>query len=322
MPTFLQPVDVPKRCFLQEVLYWVAFQRLPIAAYTLDGKEIRETDEAGGYDIEIGDPHLTPDETTRAGIPSDPNWVAILEDKPTLPVAHYDRFLARNDLDDGLREKLATEREAAIVHERDCEAWSRHYERAIEYPASRIFVALKGGLLRASGRLLPDPDIDVALSKLESEDRAIYDLPLADIPPAFWSLQGIDFNASAAENGANRYCHISCRMDDVLSVFPAEGEDVHGIRRVGDSFVLIEGTNVARSSSRPGRPSYPWDAFHLEAASLLKRNEFPTKKEAAIEHFRSWFEREHGIKASRSVVGEKLKPYYDRFLRSGGQKIR
>jgi hypothetical protein len=46
------------------------------------------------------------------------------------------------------------------------------------------------------------------------------------------------------------------------------------------------------------------------------------KKEAAIEHFRSWFEREFGIKASRSVIGEKLKPYYDKFLRGSGQNIR
>jgi hypothetical protein len=46
----------------------------------------------------------------------------------------------------------------------------------------------------------------------------------------------------------------------------------------------------------------------------------PDKKEAAIEHFRDWFRREHGIPASRSVVGEKLKPYYDRFLK--GQKSR
>jgi hypothetical protein len=31
MPTFLQPVELPEKCFLQEVLYWAAFNacRLP-----------------------------------------------------------------------------------------------------------------------------------------------------------------------------------------------------------------------------------------------------------------------------------------------------
>jgi hypothetical protein len=47
----------------------------------------------------------------------------------------------------------------------------------------------------------------------------------------------------------------------------------------------------------------------------------PRKKEAAIEYFRTWFDREHNIRVSRSVVGEKLKPYYDRFLKADGQKI-
>jgi len=59
----------------------------------------------------------------------------------------------------------------------------------------------------------------------------------------------------------------------------------------------------------------------LEVAAVLQRGELPVKKEAGIEYFRSWFEREHGVKASRSAVGEKLKPYYDKFLK-GGQKIR
>jgi hypothetical protein len=40
MPTFLQAVELPNRCFLQEVLFWVAFQRLPIAQYT-EGKDLR-----------------------------------------------------------------------------------------------------------------------------------------------------------------------------------------------------------------------------------------------------------------------------------------
>jgi hypothetical protein len=162
----------------------------------------------------------------------------------------------------------------------------------------------------------------VARSSLEADGRDIFDLDLTDIPPTFWSLQGIDFDASAAANGTDYYCHISCRTDDVFSMFPGEREETTGVMRVGASFVLNGRPGVIRSSLRRGRPSYPWDAFHLEVAELLRRNELPDKKEAAIAYFRSWFDREHGIKASRSVVGEKLKPYYDRFLRNGGQKIR
>jgi hypothetical protein len=71
-----------------------------------------------------------------------------------------------------------------------------------------------------------------------------------------------------------------------------------------------------------GRPPFPWDPFHIEVATLLLRNELPEKKEAAIEYFQGWFLREHGIEVGRSVIGDKLKPYYDKFIKARGQKIR
>jgi hypothetical protein len=48
MATFLQPVAVPERCYLFEVLLWLAFQRLPIAASDMEGKDIRDSDEIRG----------------------------------------------------------------------------------------------------------------------------------------------------------------------------------------------------------------------------------------------------------------------------------
>jgi hypothetical protein len=197
-----------------------------------------------------------------------------------------------------------------------------HYKRAIEYPASRIFVALKDGTLPTKGRLLPLSNIDAAgRSELEGDDRDFSQIAVTEIPPAFWSLQGIDFDASAAGNGTQYYCHVSCNTEDMLSVFPVQGEHIDGVFRVGDSFVLSESSAAIRSPRRRGRPSYPWEAFYLEVTALCLNNSLPKKKEAAIEHLRNWFEREYGVKASRSVVGEKLKPYYDKFVKRGGQKI-
>src|SRR5262249_2505227 len=153
---FLQPVELPQRCFLHEVLLWVAFQRLPVAVYTWNGKESREEYEIAGYSVEVGESYLTEDETRRAGIPKDPQWVALLEETTTLPVSHYDRFLRQNDLGEELRQKLESDREEAARFQAESEAWTRHYSRAIEYPASRIFVALRDGSLSAQGRRLPD----------------------------------------------------------------------------------------------------------------------------------------------------------------------
>jgi hypothetical protein len=319
MPTFLQPVTLPERCFLSEVLLWAAFQRLPIASY-LDGKEVRETDEIGGYAVEVVEQFLEEDETHRAGIPEDPALIALLENKDTSDPSSYDQFLTRNDLDGDVRKQFEANQAEARAYQRDREAWRPHYQRAIEYPASRIFVALRGGSLPATGRLLPVDDVDEAFSELKANDRDVFDIPFTEIPQGFWRLQGIDFEASAASNGTHRYCHISCQTDDVLSVFPGEREEVSGIERVGASFVVNEKPGGARKHLHRGRPPYPWDAFHLEVAGLLRRNELPDKKEAAIEHLRVWFRQEHGISASRSAVGDKLKPYYDKFFK--GQKSR
>jgi hypothetical protein len=59
----------------------------------------------------------------------------------------------------------------------------------------------------------------------------------------------------------------------------------------------------------------PWDQFHLEVAALAKVNALPRKKEAAIQHFEDWFREKLGLRVGRSSIGQKLTPYYDRFVR-------
>lgn len=85
MQTFLQAVILPEWCFLYEALYWVTFQRLPVASYTVSAEEYRESEEVENYEAEISDsPHLiSEDETKFAGIPLDPEWVAWTEDRFT-----------------------------------------------------------------------------------------------------------------------------------------------------------------------------------------------------------------------------------------------
>ena len=63
---------------------------------------------------------------------------------------------------------------------------------------------------------------------------------------------------------------------------------------------------------RSGRPSLPWIDFHVELARMYRDGEVPKKKEAAILYFQSWFSHNFGKKVSRSAIGEKLKPYFDK----------
>jgi hypothetical protein len=313
MATYLQPVTVPQRCFLHEVLLWVAVQRLPVALY-VDDKEMRDTDDIGGYAIEIGESWLFEEETQRMGIPPDPQLVAILADQYFSSPSIYEKLLTY-DLDDDARSELEATRDAAIEHEKACRVWDGFYQRAIEYPKSRIFVALRSGQLRAQGRPLPSLYPDEAIERLCADKQDIYEVEPVEIPASFWSLQGIDFDASAAKNQTAHYCHISFMTEEALRVFPGERQPTNGVERIGDVFILDDRSNIVlRKASPRGRPPYPWDAFHLEVAGLVRRDELPAKKEAAIEHFQAWFERKLGIRPSRAAVGEKLKPYYDKFV--------
>jgi hypothetical protein len=318
MPTYLQEVTLPERCFLHEVLLWVAVQRLPVATF-IDGKELRDTDEVGGYVIEMSETTLF-DETRRLGIPSHPDIGAWLGGNSYSAPALYEKLLAYDDLDEASRRDLETKRDGAIEHTKLFQAWDLLYQQAIEYPVSKIFVALRSGDLKAKGRLLPTLDKDEAFEMLSADDRSIYDIEQSEIPPSFWSLQGIDFDASAAKGQKAHYCHIAFRTIEVISLFPGDRESVNGVERVGDVYVIHHRPSMVRKNSVRGRPSYPWESFHIEVAAMVRRDELPAKKEAAIEHFQTWFQKELGIRPSRAAVGDKLKPYYDKFVKPGGQK--
>jgi hypothetical protein len=207
MPVFLQPVDVPQRCFLGEVLLWVAFQRLPLSLYDHEGSEVRDTTEAGGLEAENIEWEITEEEAKRAGIPPDPKYLALVEDRSTLLPSFYDKLLKQYDPAPEERLRIEEERASAAVFERECEAWQVHYQRAIEYPASRIFVALKGGQLASTGRLLPGGNMNEASDLLQDKD--VFDFPVVSIPAAFWRLSGIDFKASTAGNVSSQGVPVS-----------------------------------------------------------------------------------------------------------------
>ena len=326
MPTFLQPVAIPQRCYLFEVVLWLAFRRLPVATGDAEGNDIRESDEnrvpgRGGYSIQVLDDYIFDEECEYAGIPPDPSWRAALEETATLSVGHYDELLKECNVNDPFRKHLEEDREEAIRFQAAMKEWEAHFQRVIEYPASRIFVALRDGSLAASGKLLPAFDLDEAVAKLSEEGLDIFDIEPTPIPKTFWTLQGIDFKNNTAQNGRANYCYITLATEDVLSVFPGERAQVSKVERVGDTFIVSEptATPLARQLRR-GRPSYAWEPFHIEVTSLLQQGALPKKKEAAIQLLQDWFERELNVRPSRAAISQKLTPYFEAAARAAGQK--
>ena len=316
---YLQPAQLAEKCFLQEVLYWMSFARLPVATYSNSGKDVRDDPETLEYEALSPDgEYLEDEECSFAGIPRDPRMVALLdENRSYLPDEFYVKWLSEAG-DSEYLERLKKDRLAAQAHRDECEAWMPNYERVVEYPKSQIFVALKGGHLQARGRRLPSVNLEESLDLLKDQERYVMGLPLTAIPASFWSLQGTDFTYSAAKSDTVHYCHIQFNTKEVLSYFPGEKrEPVQSVERIGPScYVVRDDGNRMPARVARGRPPYPWEGLHVQVAAMIKRGDLPIKKEAAIQHFQDWLEEKHGVKPSRAAVGEKLKPYYDHFIRS------
>jgi hypothetical protein len=107
--------------------------------------------------------------------------------------------------------------------------------------------------------------------------------------------------------------------DDLIEEFPLpSSRTAKNIAQIGDNFILLgDDTKLSASASRIlGRPSLPWDEFHLEIARRLHSGTLPSKQEAFISEMQEWCKRQWEREVARSTLLQKIKPYYDAFLRS------
>jgi hypothetical protein len=325
--------DLSEICFLDEVLYWVAFQRAPFAWTDVDGDDFRDLGMAG-YDVDCALHRLSEDECKRIGLPQDPrmsfDWAFAVKPHDTFETitAQATRAADKSDEDDTAPQKA---HEEAARLSKELKTWYQRYQRAIELPAAKVYVALKEGTLTAKGILLSHIDPDRALAALAKEGHDLAEAESVEIPKEFWSQREIFWEQSAARNETQHYCQIFCETESVLSLFPlktlTQGVEVSGVERYG-SFFILNDTGLAparpttRRSREGGRPQqYPWDHFHVEVACVVQRNGMPDKKEAAIEYFRKWFMDRTGKSPSRSMIGEKLTPYYRELVRNSVRKL-
>jgi hypothetical protein len=323
---YLQRVELGDYCFLQEALYWVAFGRLPIADSARD-------DDIEGYKINVPNPNgeLTEKECERAGLPHDPrlnyHWAfdVMLSDEIEEIVASRELVAPEPGEDESVRkEQVRREAEGLL---REMTEWKPKFERVIELAASEVYAVLRKGRLTSEGRRLPDPDVAVSLKLIADQNKKLGELEIVVIPKDFWSLRNIYWEISAARNDTEHYCHIHCRTDQVMALFPLNavtaGESVDGLVRRGSFYVLSPNSGAAatparqsQARSRGGRhPKYRWDALHVEMAGLVRKG-LPSKKEAVVEHLREFYREKIGepVPAARTLH-EWLEPYKQYFGR-------
>jgi hypothetical protein len=322
-PTYLQPVALDPICFLQEVLYWVAFGRLPIIDpsrnFAIEGYET---------DLPQANGELMDEECDRVDLPRDPrgyyDWAfGVMLSDQIEEITTFRESVETETAQDESGTKEHASREVEKLHAEMME-WKPKFERVIELPASEVYAMLRKGRLTSKGVRLPDPDVAVSLKMLAEQNKQLGELEPVAIPKDFWSLPNIYWEISAARNETEHYCHIYCPTDELMSLFPVDtvtkGESVDVVHH-GSFFVLSPTSTTAaapprrsQGRNRRGRPpEYRWNDLHVEMAELVSKG-LPAKEDSAVAHLREAYRKRFGdpVPGHRTLY-DWVKPYYERF---------
>jgi hypothetical protein len=320
---YLRPVALPEICFLPQILYWVAFGRLPDSMGFWDAHDDRGmviegfcafNDTLDDDECKRADPPLPPDPRSKY------DWtygIMLCDFKEIAQI----RAIAEIRADESKSKEL----EAANFH-KEISEWKPKYERAIELAATEIYGALRKGRLSSKGVRLPDPDLEVSLKVLAEQGKQLDELEDVAIPKDAWSLPHIHWEISAARNDCEHYRYIYCPIEEVLSLFPHDivaGEPVDGLVRHGSFFVLARDSAAAlpaaaaRRSQPRGRgrgrpPEYRWSDLHLEMAAMVCEG-LPSKKEAAVADLQGRCGKHGWSVPAIRTLRDFVTPYYKRF---------
>ena len=321
--TFLGTLYPAESCYLREALLWRAFARLPEAMLTDEEDWRFSGDIREDYNAPIPDEDfLYEEECLFAGIPVDPRMAGVMGDRESFELTHYDKIIEmvknseRISTDDlaGLLEQ----RNEAVAYHLEVETWFDSYNDHVDQFQSEIGLALRQGTLVAKGTELPHLDHGECDRLLESRGEWLDDIEVTPIPKECWMSSGIDWKASALKTRDRAFIWVHLSVSEVLQVYPPnlpiKNED---LVPMGTNFALVGSALSHRTQAKAGRgrPSLPWDDFHIEVARMFRDDEVPQKKEAAIAALREWFLAKHRKEVSRAAVGQKLKPYYDELIK-------
>jgi hypothetical protein len=322
----LRPVEPPRICFLREAILWRAFGIYPTGYWDDKGREIREKPEAPEYFTapmpdDTGDQtYLSERQTNFAGLPPDPSMQAILAEEMHFELDHYDKMISllTNSQDDLSMEiaALLDDRARASEYWARYSEWRQLHDAYVDQFQLELLLALRKGLIQAFGRRLPRVDRERTLRLFERLGTHTGDIEPTAISQALWVSNHVDWDECSLSSKADSYVWVHVLVEDTIKLFPPVSMlPTEKLLPLGDCYAiadaLVSSLPKGHSGTR-GRPSLPWEGFYVEVARMYRDGQMPQKKEAAIQHFQTWFEKELGIEASRSAVGQKLKPFFDK----------
>jgi hypothetical protein len=316
----LIPSEISDICNISEALLWVAFNRFPLPFGTENKLEARVDPEY----IDGLEPYLpgmdliTDDECRQVGLPPNPEYEDFEADTYRTSVEDLQRFLKFEGLTDQQRQQYRNELEDSIAFGRRQAAWQAAYDAFIDVHEAKLFVALRENRVKALGRKLPRRTFAGSLKRLEATNWAEWDdTNWEPIPADFWISRKINWTGCWAEGNGNTYGLIIVETESLLNCFPPPpAERFGGVVKVANDLVLVpDGEPQRKTHQTRGRPSFDWDAFHVEVARRIKDGSLPQKQEAFILELQLWCKGNWNRDVGRSTILQKLRPYYDVFVR-------
>ena len=313
--TILRPAFPPEFCYLIEVLYWRAFGRLPDEDWSSGGPWRTPKEEYDSYvaPTPVG-LELEDEECAYAGIPKDPRMQQLLDGNYLTDVEQLSKIIEfSKELPSEMLHDLKNSLSLAVAHEAETKIWQEAFNQYIDQFRNEICLDLQRGALNAKGTELPLPDVHDSIEELVKKDQWLNDIEPSEIPANQWNMGNINWEDGTMFGRERSYIWIHLSIEDMLNRYAPEL-----LLKSGDAFpigssVAVVSTAVSfntKNKRRTGRPSYPWDQFHVEIARMYRDGEMPEKKEAAIATLQQWYFQKTGNSVSRTALGDKLIPYY------------
>jgi hypothetical protein len=216
--------------------------------------------------------------------------------------------------------ELKSKRASAVKYYSELEKWIEKYRDYVDQFQAEICLKLRRGELHANGNKLPNPDPALTDKILEKSNKWLTELDTIEISKEHWLTETINWEDSAIYGRLESFVWIHVKTEEMLKVFPPQDlVRAEHILDIGSSFAVSSSAirGVQNKLNQRGRPSLPWQDFHIEVARMFRDGKMPTKKEAAIAHIQNWFLQTLGKDVSRAAVGERLKPYFDKLIKKG-----
>ena len=316
MLTLLIPHPVPERCYLREALLWSALNRIPFSFVTENNIESREDYDYVDDDMQPYIPDegiVSVEECEQSGLEPNPYWEEIDSGKTHVDPAILRKAL-QSEKDESRRQELQKQlSESEDFRKRQAE-WDANFKEFIDVHRNKLFLAFSEGRVGAVGKKLPHPTLEWSSDDVDEE--WLKATPWEPIPATFWISYQIDWDSSRAMGRGGAYSFIMTPTADLMRVFPLpEGQVADDVIRIGNNLVIKSVAGTAVEVQRKGRPAQNWDEFHLEMAKRVERGALPQKQDSFIAEMQAWCEGRWGRRMGRSTLLEKIKPYYDTFVR-------